>query len=176
MAVYRRSHRARYTLLLLVLTAITLLTLDERAGTNKWLDKLKSATADAFAPVQTATAKVVNPVGDFFNGVIHYGDLKQENARLRDQLQAQRAASLQAAESERELQALKDQQKLDFVGDIPTVAASVVFVTASNFDRTVKIDRGTNAGIAVGMPVVSGGGLVGRVVEVSNLRSTVMLV
>jgi len=176
LAVYRRSHRARYTLLLLVLTAITLLTLDERAGTNKWFDKVKSTTADAFAPVQSATSKVVNPVGDFFNGVIHYGDLKHENARLRDQLQAQRAASLQAAESERELQALKDQQKLDFVGDIPTVAASVVFVTASNFDLAVQIDRGTDAGVAVGMPVVSGGGLVGRVVRVSRLRSTVVLI
>jgi rod shape-determining protein MreC len=126
--------------------------------------------------VPSATSKVVNPVGDFFNGVIHYGDLKTENARLRDQLQEQRSASLQAAESERELQALKDQQKLDFVGDVPTVAASVVFVTASNFDLTVQIDRGTDAGIAVGMPVVSGGGLVGRVVDVSRLRSTVMLI
>jgi rod shape-determining protein MreC len=91
-------------------------------------------------------------------------------------VQEQRSASLTAAEAEREIQALKDQQKLDFVGDIPTVAASVVSVTNSNFDLTVKIDRGTDAGIAVGMPVVSGGGLVGRVVEVSRLRSTVVLI
>src|SRR5436190_24324785 len=101
MAFYRRSHRARYTLLPLVLTAITLLTRDERAGTNKWFDKVKATTADAFAPVQWGTSKVVDPVGDFFDGVVHYGVLKQESARLRGQLQSQRAASLQAAESER---------------------------------------------------------------------------
>ena len=176
MAVYRRSHRARYTLLLLVLTAITLLTLDQRGNTSKIFEKVKGAATDALAPVQSATDRVLHPVGDFFSGAIHYGDLKNENARLREQLQAQRTAVIEASEAEREVAALKDQQKLDYVGDIPTVAASVVSTTSSNFDLTVEINRGTDAGIAVDMPVVSADGLVGRVVRVSRLRAIVLLI
>jgi rod shape-determining protein MreC len=162
--------------LLLLLTAITLLTLDSRSGTSKVFDSVKSKASDAFAPVQSAASKVINPVGDFFNGVIHYGDLKRENARLRDQIQESRASSLQAAEAEREVQKLRDQAKLDFVGDIPTVATEVVSTTSSNFDLTVEINRGTDAGVAVGMPVVSGDGLAGRVVRVSRLRAIVLLI
>ena len=176
MAVYRRSNRARYTLLLLVLTAVTLLTLDERGSSSKVFDKVKAAATDVFAPVQTATDKVTAPVGDFFSGVVHYGDLKTENARLRDELQQSRAVSLEAAEAQRENQALKDQQKLTFTADIPTVAATVVSTTTSNFDLTVELDRGTDAGLAVNMPVVAGGGLVGRVVRVSRLRAVVVLI
>jgi rod shape-determining protein MreC len=175
-AVYRRSSRSRYTLLLLVLTAVTLLTLDARSGTSKVFDKVKGAATDAFAPVQEATSNALQPVGNFFTGAVHYGDLKHENARLRDQIQEQQASVVQAAEAERESQALKDQQKLDFVGDIPTVAASVVTTSTSNFDLTVEINRGTDAGVAVGMPVVAASGLVGRVIRVSHVRATVLLV
>ena len=176
MAVYRRSTRSRYTLLLLVLTAITLLTLDARGSTSRVFDKLKNAASDAFAPVQRSTSDALQPVGDFFSGALHYGDLKKENARLREQVQEQQASVVQAAEAEREAQSLKDIQKLDFVGDIPTVSASVVTTSTSNFDLTVEIDRGTDAGVAVGMPVVAANGLIGRVTQVSHVRATVLLV
>ena len=45
----------------------------------------------------------------------------------------------------------------------------------SNFQLTIVIDRGSAAGILKGMPVVAGGGLVGRVMEASNNQSTVLL-
>lgn len=176
MAVYRRSARPRFTLLLLVLTAITLLTLDERGHAGGVFDQIRAFAQDAFAPVQSATHDALQPVGDFFGGVLNYGKLKTENARLRDQLQQRQGEQLRAADAQRENQALKDQQKIDFVGDVPTVAASVVSATASNFDQTVELDRGTDAGVANGMPVVASAGLVGRVVQVSRLRATVLLV
>jgi rod shape-determining protein MreC len=175
-AVYRRSARPRFTLLLLVLTAITLLTLDERGDASGVIGPVKAAAQDAFAPVQSAADRVLQPVGDFFSGAIHYGDLRKENADLRDRLAAERSEAARAADLERENQALKDGLKLDFVADVPTVAASVVSASTSNFDLTVEIDRGTDAGITTGMPVVTGAGLVGRVVQVSRLRSTVLLV
>lgn len=56
------------------------------------------------------------------------------------------------------------------------MAARVVLTPASGFDVTLRIDKGRDAGIAKGMPVVSGGGLVGRVIDVSRKRATVRLV
>lgn len=173
MAVNRRSARPRFTLLLLVLTAITLLTLDARSLGP--IGKARDKARDAFAPVTRAGTAVFRPVGNFFEGVLHYGDLEKENARLRLQLADRRQAQLQAADVERQLKALLDQQQLDFVGDIPTVAARVVATSPSNFQLTIEIDRGRGAGVAVGMPVVSGAGLVGRVVASSKSRATVLL-
>lgn len=173
MAVYRRSSRARFTLLLLVLTAITLLTLDAKhAGP---LRSVRDGARDLFAPVARAGDAVLRPVGNFFEGVIHYGDLKAENAHLRQQLAERKGTELSAADAQRELKQLKDLDHLDYAGDIPTVAASVVSTNVSNTQLTVEIDRGRNDGVAVGMPVVAGDGLVGRVIDASHNRSTVLL-
>ncbi|MGH9094554.1 MAG: hypothetical protein ACRDXE_05280, partial [Acidimicrobiales bacterium] len=70
MAVYRRSNRARSVLLVLVLLAITLITLDARGGGNHTLDGARNAVRDAFAPVQRATHAALAPVGNFFTGAL----------------------------------------------------------------------------------------------------------
>lgn len=176
MAVYRRTARPRFTLLLLVLTAVTLLTLDERSNGLGVVDTARDAARDGFAPVQGVANAAVRPVVDFFQGALHYGDVRAENARLREQLAEREAGGLRAADAEREREALLDLVGLDFVGDIPTVAARVVQTPASGFDLTLGLDRGRDAGVAPGMPVVSAGGLVGRVIDVSRKRSTVRLV
>jgi rod shape-determining protein MreC len=175
-AVYRRSSRTRFLLLLLVLTAITLVTLDTRAGGHGWIGTARSKVQSAFGPVQDTTHSVLRPVGDFFTGAIHYGDIKQENARLRDELAKQRGQNLKAGATENELRLLLDNAHLPFVGNIPTVQASLVDTSASNFENSIQINRGSSSGILVNMPVVTGSGLVGKVVRVSAKRSTVLLV
>ncbi len=176
MAVYRRTARPRFTLFLLVLTAVTIITLDYRGTGGGIIGTIKSTAQDAFAPVQSAADAAFRPVGDFFQGVTHYGALEKENARLRDQLADARGASLRAADAERERQTLLDLDNLTVIENIPSVAARVVSTSPSNFDLTVQIDRGKDAGIALRMPVVTGEGLVGRVVAVSRTRATVLLV
>jgi rod shape-determining protein MreC len=56
------------------------------------------------------------------------------------------------------------------------VPARVVSSAPTNFQITITIDRGTEAHLDVGMPVVTSAGLVGRVTEVSKIRSTVLLI
>ena len=175
MAVYRRSTRPRFLLLLLVLTAITLVTVDTRANGGGLTGSVRGHAHDLFAPVQSATHAVLRPVGDFFTGTVHYGSLKAENAHLRDQLAQARAQTLQSADAQRELELLQAQEHLDFVGNIPRVVAQVVATSSSNFELSVQINRGADNGVAVSMPVVTGGGLVGRVASVSAKRSTVLL-
>lgn len=176
MAVYRRSARPRFILLILVLTAITLVTIDTRSNGGGVTGTIRSRAQDVFAPVQSATHSVLRPIGDFFTGALHYGSLKRENAQLRDQLAQARGDALGSADAQRELQILSEQAHLDFVGNIPTVAAQVVDTSSSNFEVSVQINRGTDSGIAVNMPVVTGAGLVGRVAQVSAKRATVLLV
>ena len=175
MAVYRRAARPRFVLLLLILTAITLLTLDGRGTGAGVIGKVRAGARDAFAPVSRAADRVFEPVGNFFEGTIHYGDLKEENARLRAQNEELRGQALQARDAARERQSLLDQLNLTYVGDIPTVRARIVSTSASNFELTVEIDRGTDAGVAKGMPVVGGAGLVGKVVAASHKRATILL-
>lgn len=176
MAVYRRSSRPRYTLLLVVLTSITLLTLDQRGSGFEVVAAVRDAARDAFAPVQDAADAAFGPVGDFFQGVLRYGDVEDENERLRAQLAEQEGELLVARDARREQRALLDQQGLEYAGDIPAVASRVIEISDARFGQTIGLDRGRDAGVAPGMPVVTGAGLVGRVVDASGRRSTVLLI
>lgn len=175
MAVYRRSARPRFTLLLLILTSLTIITLDYR-GEAGFLNGVRSGARDLLAPVQDVADRALSPLSDVVQGIVNRGDLEAENARLREQLAEARGEVQRAADAERERKALLDIQGLDFVGDIPSVAARVVSTTSSNFQLAVVIDRGSSNGVVKGLPVVAGAGLVGRVADVSRQRAVVVLI
>lgn len=174
MALSRRSTRPRYTLLLLVLASVTIITLNYRG--SRPITAVKDGAQNVLAPVQAAISAAVRPVGNFFEGAVSYGSLRAENARLRAENAALRGPSLRASAEERQAKQLMAQANLPFTPSIPKVAAEVLGPGPSNFENTVELDKGTSAGLAVGNPVVTGAGLVGRVVATSSNRSTLLLV
>ncbi len=174
MAVSRRAGRSRLTIVLLVLISITALTLDYRG--SGVVEGARDATLDLLAPLKSAAGWVVTPIANVWNGVTNYGDLEAENERIRQQLDDAQGEVARAADAEaerRELLALAD---LAYVADIPAVSARVTSAPPTNFDLTVVIDKGAGDGIREGMPVVTGAGLVGRVVRVSRGQSVVRLI
>ncbi len=174
MAVYRRSQR-RSVLVLLVLTSITLITLDLRGGGGGPVGLARRVAHDAFAPIESVADTVFRPLGDFIDGISRAGSLKDANAELRQRLEEAEGELARLRGLDRENRVLRDQLELDFVDEIDRVAASVVSFSPGNFEWSVTIDRGTSDGIREDMPVVSGRGLVGRVVEVSQTRAKVLL-
>lgn len=175
MALQRRSGRSRATLVFLILLSITLITLDFRGDGSGIIDGLRDGASDALAPVRDLADDVLSPVGDGLQGITGYGSLEDENAELRARIAELEGDSLEAEASTEELEEALDLLGVDFVGDIPTVAARVVSAPVSNFEQTIELDRGRDDGIEVDMPVVSGSGLVGKVVQVSGARSVVRL-
>ncbi len=174
MALSRRIGRSRFTLLLLVLTSLTLLTLDFRGFGP--LEQARSSALSVFAPVGDAATSLFKPVGNFWHGAFSYDDLQRQNDDLRaqiDDLQGQVTAGEVAKRSNQELLA---QAKLPFVGDLQTVRARVTSGAVANFDDTIEIGKGANDGIKKDMPVVTGTGLVGSVVQVSDTHAVVRLV
>jgi rod shape-determining protein MreC len=175
LALTRRSGRSRATLIFLVLLSITLITLDFR-GDSGIIDTIRDGATDALAPVRDAADGVFSPVGDAFHGITGYGDLRDENQDLKRRIDELEGQALQGEAGRKELEEALALLGVDFIGDIPTVAARVVGAPVSNFEQTIELDRGTNDGIDVDMPVVSGDGLVGRVVQVSRSRAMVRLI
>ncbi|HYD10562.1 MAG TPA: rod shape-determining protein MreC [Acidimicrobiales bacterium] len=176
MALQRRSGRSRATLVFLILLSITLITLDFRGSGSGVIDGLRDVASDALSPVRNVADGVLSPVGDGLQGITGYGALEDENAELRDRIAELEGDALESEAAAEELEEALDLLGVDFVGDIPTVAARVVSAPVSNFEQTIELDRGSDDGIAVDMPVVSGSGLVGKVVQVSGSRSVVRLI
>jgi rod shape-determining protein MreC len=178
----RRSRRPRLTIFLLVLASITIITLDYRGDTHGAVSGLKRVAHDAFAPVQSAVDAVVRPAGSLVAGALHAGSLEQQNAKLRAEVGRLQGQLLSAGGQAATLRTLEQLQHLPWaagvpqLSGIPTVAAEVVALNSSDFADTLQLNVGRNAGVDVGMPVVGGAGLVGRVVEVWSSGATVRLV
>jgi rod shape-determining protein MreC len=178
----RRARRPRLTIGLLILASITIITLDYRGDARGAVSGLKRAAHDAFAPVQDAVGAVVHPIGSFLAGATHAGAIEQQNAKLRAEvgrLQREALAHRADAATLRSLEALEHlpwAAGVSALSTVPDVAAEVVALNPSDFAVTVQLDVGRSSGVDVGMPVVGGAGLVGRVIEAWASGCTVRLV
>lgn len=122
---------------------------------------------------------MVQPVGNFLGGALHYGAVRQQNQRLQqqlDQLNMERASQRYFTQSLQQLQALLAFSRQPFLYNLQTVLAEVTDYGTSDFAATVDVDVGRADGVQVGMPVVGGGGLVGQVVAAGHHTATVRLV
>jgi rod shape-determining protein MreC len=170
----RSPSRSRLTLLLLVLLSVTLLTLDGRdAGP---FGALRSGVSSALAPVGNVVGAVFRPIGAAWGNLADGNGLRAQNEQLQERIEELESAAAEAEAARRELAQLAADLDLEVVALVDTVVARVVSGGVTNFDNTIAVNRGSNQGIRVGMPVVGGGGLVGRVIEVSGSRSTIQLV
>jgi len=160
----------------LVLLSVTVITIDERAGSHHLTSGLRSVANDVFAPVRSGVDSIIRPVGNFFAGAFDYGSLEQENAQLRasnGRLRVQASLNAGAEEQLRQITAL---QHLPYVGNLQFVTAQVIEDSPSNYQASLEIDAGRDSGVDVGMPVVANGGLIGQVTESAKQTAFVTLV
>ena len=174
MALSRRTGRSRLTLALLVLTSITVLTLDFRDSSV--VAGARELAATIFSPLRGVAETATEPLSDAWDGITGYNELERENEALRAQLDELRGERVQDEDAAEQLDKLLEQLDIEWVGDIPTATARVVAGPGSNFSRAVEIDKGSDDGLREGMPVVNGAGLVGKLVQVTAHRSHVMLI
>ena len=158
-----------------MLISITLITLDTRGGDNGIGGRVRNTARDLLAPVQNGVDSVIQPIEDWWDGVTRAGDIKAENKKLRRELQAARGKADAAQASLNEIRELRRLADLPFVGTLRGVTAEIILGSPGNFESTVALNKGTNDGIVVDQPVVSGRGLLGRVARASGRRATVLL-
>lgn len=173
MAASRRTGRSRLTLALLILTSLAVLTLDFRdAGPVR---ALREVAATVFSPLRGAADTVSTPFSNAWGGITDYGDVKKENEELREQVDALRGDAVRGKDAIDQLVPILEQLDISWVDQVARTTARVTSGPVSNFDYTIEIDKGSSDGIVEGMPVVSGAGLVGRVVQAAPSTSTVQL-
>ncbi len=172
MAVAQRSGRSRYRIVLLILTAVTLLTLDFRGYGP--LETAQSRVRDVLEPVVSAVDVVLGPVADVWTVMFSYNDLRSENDRLRSEVDRLSSADIRAAARQDALDRLLEATGVTYVDDVEQVTASVLRDSVGNFDDdVVSINVGHRDGVAPGMAVVTAAGFVGRVETVDTALSTV---
>ncbi|HVE98357.1 MAG TPA: rod shape-determining protein MreC [Mycobacteriales bacterium] len=173
--MYRDSRRLRLILALLVVISFTLITVDYRSGEGTALAGLRRGAATVVGPVQRAVTRVVRPIGQALSSVGDLGTLDEEVDRLRKE-NAQLRTRLRAAEDlERRVAELDRLLGASGGRGAEILPATVIAETPNNFEWTITLDRGSRDGVRADMTVITGDGLVGRVLDVAPFTSQVLL-
>jgi len=175
MAGARRASRRRYVLLVIVLTCLTLITLDTRSGRTGPLGSVGRLAHRVMNPIEGAVDDVTRPIGDWWSGLVDSGNLKRDNRRLEQENAALRGKQTSAEEAIKENEELKKLLQLHSLLEIDSVNGLIVGRDPGNFDPTLTIDKGSESGISVDMPVIAPEGIVGKVIEVWNGGSKIQV-
>ena len=157
--------RSRLLLIILIVTALFLITLDLR-GVGL-LEGARSGSQTILSPFQRAGNVLLTPVKNFFTDVTHLGrtrnqieKLRADNAKLKSQLIHRKNADSQ-------LKQLKSILDLAGTAEFKVLNARVISQGSSqSFSQTITIDSGSKAGIKTNMTVLSEFGIAGVVKEV----------
>jgi rod shape-determining protein MreC len=172
----RSRTRPSYILAVLVLAAVTLVTLDVRGHGSATLRHGRDHAHDALSSVQSAVHDGLRPIGNFLTGAADYGSLRAENTVLRQEVAASRLAQDQANYDQVQADQVLQLSHIPFAAEYRTVVANVTGQSSSNFDQAVTIGKGASSGIAVGQPVLTSSGLAGQISGVSAGTATVTLI
>ncbi|RSN60129.1 MULTISPECIES: rod shape-determining protein MreC [Actinomadura] len=170
----RDTRRTRVILGVLLVAALTMITIDHRGGDDSPLRGLRGLGATVFGPVEHASAAIVRPVGNTFDAITDAPGqrrraerLARQNQRLREQLRSARLDKDHAEQLRRLLGTAG-------MGGYEIAAARVISA-GHGYEDTVTIDVGSRSGIKRDMTVMSAQGLVGRVTRVGPATATVLL-
>jgi len=156
------------------LTAVALLTLDGRGSGP--VQSARSAVMSVLSPIGNAVSAVLDPVADAWNGAFSNNDFQKRNEDLQLENDRLQGEVISNSIAKAQLQQLLELVGIPFVGDTPRVHARVSYSGVGNFGETIELDKGSSSGIERNMPVITGKGLIGKVVEVSDNRCVISLI
>jgi len=167
--------RAPIWLVGLLVTNLVIMAVDARDADGR--QKVLRFWTQTFAsPLQTASSKATGATSGFFQQIWNFRGTAAENEQLKQRLAEVETELHTARQATAENERLKALLTLTEQSNIKTVPARVIARDPSVWFNTITINRGSSSGVEVNMPVVTAGGIVGRVITVTPWASQVMLI
>jgi rod shape-determining protein MreC len=166
--------RAPWWLFGLLALNFALMTYDARDDATKQR-KIRSIAHTITYPIQRGTSSVGNWIGGLFGNIGELRRASTENQELHRQIDQMQTELRDTRERAAEADRLEKLLKLNGKSDYQSVVARVIARDPSMWFDSVMIDKGRWSGVEVNMPVITSGGIVGRVVSTSPVSAQVML-
>ncbi len=174
--LYRREGRARLLLLVFLVLAIVIITLDFRQGSSAPLQRVKDLAEAVVAPVQRGFTVVTKPVGGFFSSIAELPNIRSEKAALESRVEQLESQASQVGPLETENSELRRLLRLQKRWtSMRAVTAQVIGPAPTNFKWALTLDKGRRDGIRSDMAVISLDGLVGKVIQATPSTAAVLL-
>lgn len=160
--------------ILIVLTAVCLIFISTSFFTDRLVAPLRSAISMVVVPLQ----KGMNNLGlwtyDKYTTLQEISVVLDENKELKSKVDDLTEENNQLRQDTYELSRLRELYQLNekYTG-YTKVGARIIEVTADNWSKAFKVDKGSDDGIKKDMNVIAGGGLVGIVTEVGKNYSII---
>ena len=172
-ALLQRGAKQKFSLFVLILLSLFIFALDiSELKPIKILRSLLNDGVYRISAISSSPIKFSGTVKDFF---ITHIFVYKENLKLKTELEELKNKDLQTSYLQTANKRLQDIIQLEKKSTFTTVAAKVLLDKNSPYLNSVIINRGSNSGIKLGMPVLSEGNLVGRVVEVNFFSARILL-
>lgn len=167
---YRRKRSYLLTIVIILLAIfISYSIVLNKIQIRAWVDTI-------FFPFQAITTTVWKSTVGFPAFVLNLGGLLRENAKLRETLEETDTKLVildQLAEENDRLKEALDFKRSQYRFSLR--AAGVLGRVPASWYSILFINKGSQDGIKPGMPVINQQGLIGRIIEVSNFTSKVLL-
>lgn len=136
---------------------------------------IREVILQGFKPVLVVTRKTVNTVKNVRREIRLNKTLKQENIQLKNEVRLLERKIAQLKEHEIENKRLLMLLELKEDVQYETLPAQVIGRDLTGASQLIIIDKGTKHGLREDMPVVSGQGVVGKIIEAGTFSSKVQL-
>jgi rod shape-determining protein MreC len=139
------------------------------------LDSFQQGMRDLLDPVRSVSESAARPLRSAWLGVFDYDDLRDRTERLEKELARMRGRQLSSEADGELLKRLMGEVGIEYA-KLDTVVVRILGTPPGNSSsHTIEVDKGLDDGLAEGMAVVTGAGLVGRLEVVDRSRSIVRL-
>lgn len=174
LSIQARQALARLTLPVLILASFALMLLGKADALLA--ERARTVLADGLAPIYAVLASPLGRLRDSVSEVAGLWDMREENARLRDENERLRRWQSIALALDAENQRLKASLRWIPDPEASFVTARVVGDAGGVYAKAMLLSIGPNHGIRKGEIAVDERGLVGRVTEVGARTARVLLI
>lgn len=167
------GRKNRITFTLLIILCIMLASLNSKY--EQILPMGKSILLEIVSPLQRIITLLINPFIKSIKAINKLSNLLEENRLLTDKVMLLSKEETKLKELERENRELRQLLGSSYYEQFEVKSATIIGKVDTDWKLSLFINKGSNQGIKINMPVVNQSGLTGKVITTSNNFSEVRL-
>ena len=172
-ALLQSGAKQKFSLFVLIIASIFVFALDNLE--LKPIKALRSVINDGVYRLSAISSSPISFASASKSFLSNHFNIYKENEELKKKIELLEKDRFDTLYLQTENNQLQEVLELDKTTSYSTVGAKIMLDKNSPYLNSVVINKGSNVGIKLGMPVLNKGNLVGRIVEVNYISSRILL-
>tara|TARA_B100001778_G_scaffold212839_1_gene176296 strand:+ start:179 stop:1051 length:873 start_codon:yes stop_codon:yes gene_type:complete len=172
-ALLQSGAKQKFSLFGLIIASLLVFALDNLE--LKPIKALRSVINDGVYRLSAISSSPISFASASKSFLSNHFNIYKENEELKKKIELLEKDRFDTLYLQTENNQLQEVLELDKTTSYSTVGAKIMLDKNSPYLNSVVINKGSNVGIKLGMPVLNKGNLVGRIVEVNYISSRILL-